>query len=292
MKAPKPKEKAGEVGTTGHVWDGIEELNSPLPRWWLWTFYATIIFAVGYVIAYPAWPMISGATPGLLGFSTRADVKAEIEAVDASHAGIEGRLVAADLTAIAADPEVNQYAVSAGAAIFRSNCSQCHGAGAAGVKASGYPNLLDDDWLWGGDIEAIHATVAHGIRNTTDADARFSQMPAFGELLEPGQIEPLVQHVLAISGQPHDAALAALGAKVYAENENCVACHGAEGLGNRDLGAPNLTDAIWLYGGDAETLKSVITYARNGVMPNWSPRLSEADIRSVAIYVHQLGGGE
>ncbi len=292
MKAPKPKEKGGEVGTTGHVWDGIEELNSPLPRWWLWTFYATIVFAVGYMIAYPAWPMISGATPGLLGFSTRADVKAEIEAVDASHAGIEGRLVAADLTAIAADPEVNQYAVSAGAAIFRANCSQCHGAGAAGVKAAGYPNLLDDDWLWGGDIEAIHTTVAHGIRNTTDADARFSQMPAFGELLEPGQIDQLVQHVLAISGQPHDAALAVEGARVYAENDNCVACHGAGGLGNRELGAPNLTDAVWLYGGDAATLKSTIALARNGVMPNWNGRLSPADLRSVAVYVHQLGGGE
>jgi cytochrome c oxidase cbb3-type subunit 3 len=200
--------------------------------------------------------------------------------------------VAADLAEITADPELLQFANSAGAAVFRTNCSQCHGSGAAGVQATGYPNLLDDDWLWGGAMEDIHATITHGIRNTTDDDARYSMMPAFGVdgLLEAPQIDAVVQHVLAISGQDHDAALAAEGATVFAEN--CAACHMDDGTGDRTQGAPNLTDAIWLYGGSVDDLTYTVNNARFGVMPNWNQRLSEADIRSVAVYVHGLGGGE
>jgi cytochrome c oxidase cbb3-type subunit 3 len=280
------------VETTGHEWDGIEELNNPLPRWWLWTFYATILWALIYTIFFPAWPLITGATPGVLGFSTRANVATEIARVEKANAPMRDRLVAADLTAIKDDPELLQFATSAGAAVFRTNCSQCHGSGAAGVQATGYPNLLDDDWLWGGAMEDIHTTITHGIRNTTDVDARYSQMPAFGVdgLLEAPQIDAVVQHVLAISGQEHDAALAAEGATVFAEN--CAACHTEAGTGDRTQGAPNLTDAIWLYGGTAADLTYTVINARFGVMPNWNQRLSEADIRSVALYVHGLGGGE
>jgi cytochrome c oxidase cbb3-type subunit 3 len=292
MSASKKHTAPGEVGTTGHEWDGIEELNNPLPRWWLWTFYATIFWALVYTIMFPAWPLISGATPGVLGFSTRANVQAEIDRFAAANGPIRERLVAADLTEIQNDPELVQFASAAGAAVFRTNCSQCHGSGAAGVQASGYPNLLDDDWLWGGTMEDIHLTVTHGIRNTTDDEARYSQMPAFGtdELLEPAQIDAVVQHVLAISGQEHDAALATEGAVVFAEN--CAACHMEDGTGDRTQGAPNLTDAIWLYGGDVDSLTYTVNNARFGVMPNWNTRLSEADIRSVAVYVHGLGGGE
>lgn len=284
--------KPGEVETTGHEWDGIEELNNPLPRWWLWTFYATIFWGLIYTILFPAWPLISGATPGLLGFSTRASVATEIARVETANAPMRDRLVAADLGAIKDDPELLQFATSAGAAVFRTNCSQCHGSGAAGVQASGYPNLLDDDWIWGGTMEDIHTTITHGIRNTTDDQARYSQMPAFGVdgLLEEPQIDAVVQHVLAISGQEHDAALAAEGATVFAEN--CAACHTEAGTGDRALGAPNLTDAIWLYGGTAADLTYTVTNSRFGVMPNWNTRLSEADIRAVALYVHGLGGGE
>jgi len=191
--------KPGEVETTGHEWDGIEELNNPLPRWWLWTFYATILWALIYTILFPAWPLISGATPGLRGFSTRANVATEIARVEAANAPMRDRLVAADLGAIKDDPELLQFATSAGAAVFRTNCSQCHGSGAAGVQASGYPNLLDDDWIWGGTMEDIHTTITHGIRNTTDDQARYSQMPAFGVdgLLDAPQIDAVVQHVLA-----------------------------------------------------------------------------------------------
>jgi cytochrome c oxidase cbb3-type subunit 3 len=283
-----PQTKKPEVETTGHEWDGIQEFNNPLPRWWLWTFYATILWGIAYTIAYPAWPLIKGATPGLLGYSTRAEVAEEITAFDAANQAIEAKLAATELTAISADPELNQFAVNAGGAVFRTWCAQCHGSGAAGAK--GYPNLLDDDWLWGGDIEAIHTTISHGIRLEADPDTRYSEMPKFGEMLTADEIQSLVAHVQTISGQEADAAKAEAGAVLFADN--CASCHGDDGTGLRDLGAPNLTDAVWLYGKDAATLTETITNARFGVMPAWTGRLSEADIRAVASYVHGLGGGE
>jgi len=286
------KAAPGQVGTTGHEWDGIEELNNPLPRWWVWVFYATIVWGIGYTIAYPAWPLITQATPGLLGASTRADVAADIAAVDAANSAIKERLIAADLNGIGADPELAAFAERAGAAVFRTNCSTCHGSGAAGFEGKGYPNLLDDDWLWGGTMEDIHLTVAHGIRNTTDPDARYSQMPAFGVdgILDETQIAQVTEHVLAISGQDHDATAAAAGATLYAEN--CAACHMEDGSGDRTQGAPRLNDAIWLYGGSREAIIETVTQSRFGVMPGWNERLSEDEIRAVAFYVHSRGGGE
>lgn len=288
--SPKTNRRPGEVETTGHEWDGIEEFNNPLPRWWLWIFYATIVWGIGYTIAYPAWPMLTRATQGVLGYSTRAEVAAEIDRFAAANAGIRERLVAAELTEIAADADLAPYARNAGAAVFRTWCAQCHGSGAAGAQAAGYPNLLDDDWLWGGDVAAIHETVLYGIRNTTHDGARYSEMPKFGEILAAEEIEALVQFVRQMSGQDHDAAVAATGVQLYADN--CASCHGEAGEGNRDLGAPRLNDAIWLYGGDEAAIRHTITNARFGVMPGWEGRLSEADIRSVAVYVHGLGGGE
>lgn len=276
------------VDTTGHEWDGIKELNNPLPRWWLWCLYGTIVWAIGYTIAYPAWPMISGATTGLLGYSTRGEVAANIAAVETANAALTTRLSEVELVALGDDADLNRFAVQAGASVFRTNCSQCHGSGAAG--ALGYPNLLDDDWLWGGDIDNIALTVRHGIRDDIDPDTRWTQMPAFGEMLSKDEIASLVAHVQNISGQDHDAALAAAGAGLFADN--CASCHGDTGLGDREQGAPNLTDAIWLYGGNAEALEYSIVNARFGIMPPWSPRLSEAEINAVAAYVHQLGGGE
>lgn len=289
-KRPATTTRPGDPGTTGHSWDGIEEFNNPLPRWWLWIFYATIIWAVIYSVAYPAWPLLTRATPGVLGHSTRADVAAEIARFDDANGPIKARLIEADLAAVTADADLMGYAMNAGAAVFRTHCAQCHGAGAAGVQAAGYPNLLDDDWLWGGTVEEIAYTVRHGIRNTADPDAHFSQMPAFAEILEPAQIDAVVQHVRAISGQEHDAGQAAEGAVLYAEN--CASCHGEAGLGDPALGAPNLADAIWLYGGDVAALTRSVAQARYGVMPNWGGRLSEDEIRAVALYVHGLGGGQ
>ncbi|MBU9697377.1 cytochrome-c oxidase, cbb3-type subunit III [Rhodobacteraceae bacterium HSP-20] len=293
MCAKQVTKKPGEqVGTTGHSWDGIEELNNPLPRWWVWVFYATIVWGIGYTVAYPAWPLISGATPGVLGASTRADVAAEIERFDAANADIKAQLVAAPLASIPSDQALMAFAEPAGGAVFKTYCAQCHGSGAAGVEGKGYPSLLDDDWLWGGTIEDIHLTITHGIRNTTDADARYSEMPKFGAdgLLDDAQIGAVVEHVLAISGQEHDAALATEGATLFADN--CAACHGDAGTGDRTQGAPNLTDAIWLYGGSREKVKESVAYARFGVMPAWAGRLTEDEIRAVAAYVHSRGGGE
>lgn len=289
-KAVLDKKVPGEVQTTGHTWDGIEEYDNPMPRWWLWTFYATIIWALLYSIAYPAWPLVSSATPGLLGYSTRAEVATEIERFDAANAPMRARLEVVDLTAIADEPDLLQFANQAGAAVFRTWCAQCHGAGAAGVQASGYPNLLDDDWLWGGEIEDIHHTVAHGIRFEADPDTRWSEMPAFGEFLERDEIDSVVQYVRQISGQGHDAELAATGEEVFMDQ--CAVCHAEDGTGDRFQGAPDLTDAIWLYGGDVESLTHTVRFSRFGVMPNWGARLSEADVRAVAVYVHGLGGGE
>ncbi|MBP6737147.1 MAG: cytochrome-c oxidase, cbb3-type subunit III [Rhodobacteraceae bacterium] len=292
MCAKQVKKVPGEVPTTGHEWDGIREFDNPMPRWWVWMFYACIAFSAWYVLAYPAWPLLSSATQGYLGYDTRQEVAAEIKRFDDANSDIKAKLVAADLGAIAKDDALNQYATAAGAAVFKTWCAQCHGSGAAGVEGKGYPNLLDNDWLWGGAIEDIHTTISHGIRNTTDADARYSEMPKFGVdgLLEPAQIEEVVEHVLAISGQEHDATKAAAGATVFADN--CAACHGDAGTGDRAQGAPNLTDAIWLYGGERETINQTVTYARFGVMPSWTGRLSEDEIRAVATYVHSLGGGE
>ena len=274
--------------TTGHDWDGITELNTPLPRWWLWTFYLTIVWGIGYTIAYPAWPLINSATAGLLGQSTRADVAADIAAFDEMNAEVAERLASADLSALATDDPAYNYGVAGGAAVFRAHCSQCHGAGAAG--AAGYPNLLDDAWLWGGTLEAIEATVRHGIRNETDPDARWSEMPAFADVLSEDEIAATAEYVLQLSGQEHDASLAAGGVEVFAEQ--CASCHMDAGTGDRELGAPNLTDAIWLYGGSREAIVETIEAARFGVMPAWGPRLEEDDIKAVTLYVHQLGGGE
>ena len=273
--------------TTGHSWDGIEEFNNPLPRWWLWTFYATIIWGVLYMLAYPAWPLVNKATAGFLGYSTRAEVAKDIQTFADANAAIEAKLAAADLTTVSADPDLQSFARNAGAAVFRTNCSQCHGSGAAGAK--GYPNLLDDDWLWGGDIENIAFTIRHGIRNETD-EARYSQMPAFGEILSEEEIAQVVAYVQNLSGAEHDATLAASGETVYIDN--CSACHMEDGTGDREQGAPNLTDAIWLYGGDEATLTETVVNARFGVMPAWGTRLSDAEVNAVAAYVHQLGGGE
>lgn len=283
-----PQNQKEEVETTGHEWDGIQEYNNPLPRWWLWTFYLTIIWGIGYTIAYPAWPLIKEATPGLLGYSTRAELAEEIAAFEDANREIETRLVSTELTEIAANPELNQFAINAGAAVFRTWCSQCHGSGANGSK--GYPNLLDDDWLWGGDIEAIHATIAHGIRYEADPDTRYSEMPQFGDILTEEEIQQLVAYVRNISGHEADAMMVEAGSTLFLDN--CSSCHGEDGKGMRDLGAPNLTDAIWLWGEDEDALTETISNSRFGVMPAWTERLSEADIRAVSIFVHSLGGGE
>jgi cytochrome c oxidase cbb3-type subunit 3 len=277
-------------GTTGHEWDGIQELNNPLPRWWLWIFYACIAFAILWMVLYPAWPVPGGYTPGTLGYSTRNEGVKALAELEASRGLALKGIETVPLEQIKADPKMMQAAIEGGRSAFKVHCVQCHGSGAAG--GNGYPNLNDDDWLWGGDMASIHATLTNGIRHPGNDNTRMSQMPAFGKdgLLTKGEIAAVVEHVRVISGQEANKTLAAQGATIFATQ--CASCHGEDGRGNRMFGAPNLTDGIWLYGGDRETLNHTIFYARGGVMPAWNERLSEGTIRKLTAYVHSLGGGE
>jgi cytochrome c oxidase cbb3-type subunit 3 len=276
------------VETTGHEWDGIRELNNPMPRWWVWTFYATIVWAIGYTIAYPAWPLLTENTKGLLGYSSRAEVAAELSDAKAAQSVNLDRIAELPLEEIVADPVLAQFATAGGAAAFKVNCSPCHGSGAQG--GVGYPNLNDDDWLWGGDLESIRITLAHGIRYDGDADTRISEMPAFADILEPEQIRQVAAYVVSLTGTPADAAMVEPGGTVFAEN--CAACHGEDAKGGRDFGAPNLADSIWLRGGTEAEIAEQVARPKHGVMPAWGARLGDATVKQLAVYVHSLGGGE
>ncbi len=291
MAEKKRIDEATGTSTVGHEWDGIEELDTPMPRWWLWTFYASIVWAAGYVVLYPAWPMLNSATQGVLGWTSRSALDREMEAQAARRAPINSAIAATALTDLPATPELMQAAVQGGAAAFRVHCVQCHGAGGAGVKKL-YPSLTDDDWLWGGDLASIEYTIAHGIRNPDHKATRTSQMPAFGRdgILDAAQIADVVSHVRVISGQEKPGAAAARGNTLF--QANCAVCHGATGAGDRTVGAPKLTDAVWLYGGDRDSLTATIVQPRNGVMPRWAQRIDPVTVKMLATYVYSLGGGE
>jgi cytochrome c oxidase cbb3-type subunit 3 len=278
------------VNTTGHEWDGIKELDNPMPRWWLWTFYATIVFAIGYVIYYPAIPLLESSTMGISGQTNRLELKRDQEEASLARRDISGKIRQTDLSGIRSDENLFRFAVAGGASAYKVYCSQCHGSGGQG--ASGFPNLNDDDWLWGGDLDAIYTTIKHGVRNDEDDDARDSQMPAFGadEILERDEIKAVTQYVLSVSRQEHDAELAAVGQELFADN--CAACHGENAAGNREIGAPNLSDAVSLYGNTKELIEAQIIQPKHGVMPPWQQRLSDETIKQLAIYVHSKGGGE
>ena len=273
--------------TVGHEWDGIEELDTPMPRWWLWTFYLTIVFAIGYVIAFPAWPMIDRATEGMLGWSSRGQLAKEMSAADLARQDVRDRLARIPIERLPDDSALMAQAVAGGNAAFKVNCVQCHGSGAAGSQNLGYPNLNDDDWLWGGDLRAIEYTLTHGIRQAGHDETRMSIMPAFEGMLEPAQVEAVVSHVLSLSGKAEGSAL---GAQTFADN--CAVCHGARGEGSREFGAPKLSDAIWLRGSTREDIRRQVLNPRLGMMPRWEGRLDPVTIKMLAAYVHSLGGGE
>ena len=289
--AEKRLDEATGTETVGHEWDGIEELNTPLPRWWLYTFYATILFAIGYVIVYPAIPGLHQGSAGLWKWSSRGSLAAETTAAEQERAGTLAAIAATSIENLPANPTLLNAAIAGGRAAFRVNCVQCHGAGAAGSK--GYPNLNDDDWLWGGDLKTIETTIIHGIRYPGDDATRVSQMPSFGHdgILPPGQVEDVASFVRALSGRVAPGSAAAQrGRAVFAAN--CVVCHGAEGQGGRQVGAPNLSDSIWLYGDSQAEVVASVTNAHAGVMPAWGQRLDPVTIKMLATYVHSLGGGE
>jgi len=283
-------DKVSGRSTTGHEWDGIKELNTPLPRWWILTFYATILWAIGYWVVYPAWPLVTGYTTGLLHYSTRASVADELANLETLRGEKMKVLGTTSLADIEKDPALLSLARARGKTVFGDNCAPCHGSGGAGAK--GYPNLNDDDWLWGGSLDQIMQTIQFGARSG-HAKAHESQMLAFGRdgILKTGEIVTVANYVRSLSGLSTAPGFnAAAGKKIFAEN--CVSCHGDDGKGNPDVGAPNLTDKIWLYGSDEATLVETITNGRAGVMPAWVGRLDPSTIKALTVYVHSLGGGK
>ncbi|MEO5378419.1 MAG: cytochrome-c oxidase, cbb3-type subunit III [Magnetococcus sp. DMHC-6] len=298
------------VGTTGHQWDDeegfpLQEFNNPLPTWWLYTFYATIIWAVIYWILYPAWPLPGGFTKGYLGWSMYSEFQGEIEKGNSIRKPFDDRLAALSLKEIAKDNELFQYALSGGRAIFGDYCAPCHGNGGVGSKAGGFPALVDDDWLYGGSLEAISETVQNG---------RAGQMPAHldsaGGVLTEAQVDDLTQFVLSLSNKSSDATAAGRGSALFHGDAGCKNCHGDNGKGSLkdtvdgqpiepSLGAPNLADAIWLYGSEPQIVKTTIAKGRHGRMPAWSQeseepgrKLDPLAIKQVTLYVHSLGGGQ
>ena len=289
MSDPERDEHSG-VETTGHEWDGIRELDNPLPRWWLWVFYGSIVVAVVYWILMPAWPGLKGYTPGVLGQSDRADVAEQLQTLQVQRGRGEVMLTTASLQQIEADPDLQAHALAVGQSVFGDNCATCHGVGGGG--AAGYPNLRDDVWLWGGSLEEIQHTLRVGVRSA-HSETRFSQMPAFGRegMLSAAQVSDLTEYVVRLSGRTADAAAVGRAGQLYADN--CAACHAPTGVGDRLQGAPNLTDREWLYGSDRDAIRAQIHNGRNGVMPSWEGRFSPAVIKALAVYVHvNAGGGE
>ena len=283
-------DKVSGKSTTGHQWDGIKELNTPLPRWWVWTFYVTIIWSIGYWIVYPAWPLVSSFTTGMFNYSSRADVAVELANLEKIRGEKMVKLAAAPLGEIEKDPALLALARASGKAAFGDNCAPCHGSGGTGAK--GYPNLNDDEWIWGGKVGQIEETIQFGVRSG-NAKAHEGAMLAFGKdgVLKPAEIVTVANYVRSLSGLSTGAGYnAAAGKKLFADN--CASCHGDDGKGNQELGAPNLTDKIWLYGSDEATLVETITNGRAGVMPAWVGRLDPATIKALAVYVHSLGGGQ
>jgi len=288
MSADHIDEVSG-VETTGHEWDGIRELDNPLPRWWLWVFYASIVWAIVYWVLMPAWPGIKGYTHGILGKSDRAQVVSELNALKGVRGVQAAKLTTASLEDIERDPALQSTAFAIGQSVFGDNCATCHGVGGTGSK--GYANLKDDVWLWGGSLEDIQKTITVGVRSISP-DTRNTKMPAFGrdEMLNGGQIGNLVEYVVALSGRPANQTAVARARQTFADQ--CASCHGMDGRGNQAKGAPNLTDREWLYGSDRKSIGEQIWFGHGGVMPTWGGRLDPTTIKALAVYVHANAAGQ
>jgi cytochrome c oxidase cbb3-type subunit 3 len=270
-------------------WDGIRKLDYPPPRWWVLTFWACFIFAAIWWVLYPSWPFFKTYFPGVLGYDQREDVVRHLAAGKAQQAVYLERIANQDTAAVQADPELRGFALVGGEVLFKENCAGCHGLGGAGQLA--YPSLADDDWIWGGTLDAIEQTIRHGVRNGQDAEARDSIMPAFGAdgILTRPQIEEVAQYVLSLTEGASNPEAVPAGETLFAEN--CVVCHGDGGAGMQEQGAPALNDQVWLYGGEPHAISAQISRPKLGVMPFWQGRLDDSSIKMLAIYVHGLGGG-
>jgi cytochrome c oxidase cbb3-type subunit 3 len=276
--------------TTGHSWDGLEEYNTPAPRWWLIVWIISIIWAIIYWFFYPTWPVPGGNTKGLKNWTEQSQLKQSQEEIAKRKEIYLKQFSKASFAEIKHNKELMEFAINGGKAAFQNNCAMCHGTGAAGQK--GFPNLNDDDWLWGGKVEDIYTTLLYGIRANHEK-TRAAAMPAFGtdKILSKDEIGKVTDYVLSFSNQKNENEKNfAQGKEIF--TNNCAVCHGAQGKGNREVGAPNLSDKIWLYGGTKEEIIYTITHSRNGVMPAWIERLDDNTIKQLAIYIHSLGGGE
>ncbi len=285
------------VQTTGHEWDGIKELDNPMPRWWLWVFYACIAFSVLWWILFPSWPTHQGYLPGVLrwvapgfwGADQRVHLDRMLDEARQAQAVFLEQIAELTPEEIAEVPELLNFAVHGGERHFKDNCATCHGLGGGGQLH--YPSLADDAWIWGGTFEEVAYTINHGIRNEDDMEARFSMMPAYGAdgILSRDEITAVAEYVLSLGGREHNADLAAMGTETF--EIQCAACHMEDGSGMNELGAPALNDAVWLYGGEREQIIAQITNPQHGVMPPWRGRLSDEVIKMLTVYVHNLGGG-
>jgi cytochrome c oxidase cbb3-type subunit 3 len=275
--------------TTGHEWDGLKELNTPLPRWWLYTFYVCIGWAAALMLLYPSVPGLHSYWHGLLGYSSRAAAMEGVKEIDARHAVPLAQIGETPIDDVVKNPKLLETAMESGRITFANNCAPCHGQN--GTGRVGYPALGDDVWLWGGKLTDIQTTITHGIRSA-DAAARQSQMPSFGteNILTAAQIQQVADYIGVWWGVTPAGTDTTAGAKLF--TDNCAACHGDKGQGGRDFGAPPLNAHVHLYGGTHDAIVAQVTHPRSGIMPNWNARLDLATIKSVAIYVHSLGGGE
>lgn len=273
--------------TTGHEWDGIQELNTPLPKWWVYIFWATVIWSIGYWIVYPSWPTVNDYSRGIWNYSSRAELAEELKVQKQQRSAFMTKIEKASVEEIQKDNTLRNYALAGGKIAFGENCSACHGAGGVGV-AGAYPRLADDEWLWGGTLADIEQTIKYGVRNT-NANSRQSEMPKFGTdgLLTKEQIGQVADYVVSLSSKA--PAAGSPGAPIYAEQ--CAACHADDGAGNKDMGAPALNNNIWLFKGGKEGIVAQVTNPAHGAMPAWEERLDAATVKMLAVYVHSLGGG-
>jgi len=275
---------------TGHEWNGIEELNTPVPRvvWFFLTLAA--LFALGYWVLMPAWPIGTTYTKGLLDTNQHKIVTAKVQRAAAERSGWTDQIVARDIDAIRADPALMAFVREDGHRLFGDNCAACHGIEAKGNP--GFPNLIDGDWLWGGGADAIAHTIAVGVNSPASPQTRISQMLAFGKdgILDSASIQAVADYVKSLSdpawakGKPTSVAK---GQEVFAAN--CAACHGEQGRGNQQIGAPNLTDRVWLYGGEIYTIYTTIHDGRQGEMPAWEHRLSPVDRKILVAFLLDKG---
>jgi len=269
----KPKsadEKIGGGADTGHTWDGdLREYNNPLPKWWLWLFYLTVVFGLLYLVLYPGLGTFKGAK----GWSQASQWQQENDAAEAKVAAYLAPFASMTVPELAA----NAQAMATANNLFQNNCAQCHGADGGGAR--GFPNLANSDWQWGGDPDSIVQTITNG---------RTAAMTPWGEVLGAEGVEQVVAYVRQLSGQEHDAALASAGATQFMTY--CAACHGPDGKGMAAVGAPNLTDDVWLYGGDVDTIRTTVIHGRMGQMPAFQDKLGEQRVRLLAAYVLRMSG--